>query len=51
MLLWPGQRVNGAMFAAVGVLYAVSWLSPITRSVWAAVLIDFSGALPLLFLA
>ena len=51
LLVEPGQRVNGAMFAAVGVLYAVSWLSPITRSVWAAVLIDFSGALPLLFLA
>jgi signal transduction histidine kinase len=51
LLVEPGQRVNGAMFAAVGVLYAVGWLSPITRSTWAAVVIDFSGALPLLFLA
>ena len=51
LLAEPGQRVNGAMFGAVGVLYALGWLSPITRSTWAAVLIDFSGALPLLFLA
>jgi signal transduction histidine kinase len=51
LLVEPGQRVNGALFAAVGVLYAVGWLSPITRSTWAAVLIDFSGAVPWLFLA
>ena len=51
LLLEPGQRLNAALFATVGVLYAVGWLSPIMRSTWAAVLIDFSGALPLLFLA
>jgi signal transduction histidine kinase len=49
-LIEPGQRANGALFAAAGILYASSWLSPITRSVWAAVVIDFSGALPWLCL-
>jgi signal transduction histidine kinase len=46
LLLEPGQRANGGLLVAVGVLYAVSWLNPRERSALAAVLIDFSRVLP-----
>jgi signal transduction histidine kinase len=50
LLVEPGQRGNGALFAATGVLYAASWVSPPSRGAWAAVAIYFSGALTVLCL-
>jgi hypothetical protein len=46
LLLEPGQRANGGLLVAVGVLYAVSGLNPRERSALAAVVIDFSRVLP-----
>jgi signal transduction histidine kinase len=50
LLLEPGQRVNGALLVAVGVLYAVGGLNPRMRGALAAVVIDFSRVLPWLCL-
>jgi signal transduction histidine kinase len=46
LLLEPGQRGNGVLLVAVGVLYAVSGLHPRGHGELAAVAIDFSRVLP-----
>jgi signal transduction histidine kinase len=46
LALEPGQRANGALLVAVGLMYAISGLNPRERNALAAVLIDFSRVLP-----